>query len=35
MAVWVITALEKYKSLNKYNLVEIGPGKGTMMADMI
>jgi len=35
MGVWFVTALEKYKNVDKINLVEIGPGKGTMMSDII
>jgi len=35
IGVWVVTALEKYQKVNEIHLVEIGPGKGTMMSDII
>lgn len=35
IGVWLCTALNKYKSLKHTNLVEIGPGRGAMMSDII
>ena len=35
IAIWYITALEKYTNLKHANFVEVGPGKGTLMCDMV
>ena len=35
LGVWICTALNKYKNLKQINLVEIGPGRGAMMSDII
>jgi NADH dehydrogenase [ubiquinone] 1 alpha subcomplex assembly factor 7 len=35
IAIWYITALEKYRNLKHVNFVEVGPGKGTLLCDMI
>lgn len=35
IALWVITAWEKLQRPNNFCLVELGPGQGTMMADIL
>lgn len=31
IGVWIATALQKYNKLKHFNIVELGPGKGTLM----
>jgi len=35
IGVWICLAMQKYTKLRHTNLVEIGPGRGVMMADII
>ena len=35
IGVWLCTVLNKYAKLKHINLVEIGPGRGAMMGDIL
>ena len=35
IGVWYTSALQKYTNLKHWNFVELGPGKGTLMWDML